>query len=133
MVAASWSSSFHTHSQTSSSRPRRENLRLARGAIVARFDHEWLRPHGRAHSTHILKPQVPDRAERIYDEHYSHLLCRHMGLLHYRSEILVAGGVTFLAIERFDREVINDTVQLIHQEDLAQVMSLDWRDTDVKF
>jgi serine/threonine-protein kinase HipA len=101
--------------------------------LVARFGDEWLRPHGRAHSTHILKPQIPDRAERIFDEHYSHLLGRHMGLLHYSSDILVACGVTFLAIERFDREVINDTVQLIHQEDLAQVMSLDWRDTNVKF
>ncbi len=56
-----------------------------------------------------------------------------MGLSHYSSEIWFANGVTYLAIERFDREVINDTVQLIHQEDLAQVMSLDWRDTDVKF
>jgi serine/threonine-protein kinase HipA len=56
-----------------------------------------------------------------------------MGLSHYGSEILVACGVTYLAIERFDREVINDTVQVFHQEDLAQVMSLDWRDTNVKF
>jgi len=101
--------------------------------LVARFNDEWWQPHGRASSTHILKPQVPDRAARIFDEHYSHLLCRDMGLSHYNSDVLIARGVTYLAIERFDRAVINDTVQLFHQEDLAQVLSLDWRDTDDKF
>src|SRR5665213_2550850 len=32
--------------------------------LVARFDGEWMYPHGRAHSTHILKPQVPARPIR---------------------------------------------------------------------
>jgi serine/threonine-protein kinase HipA len=101
--------------------------------LVARFDGEWVYPHGRAHSTHILKPQVPARPHRIFEEHYSHLLTQRIGLSSYASDIRVAERVTYLAIERFDRTVINGEVHLHHQEDLAQALSLDWRDTDVKF
>jgi serine/threonine-protein kinase HipA len=101
--------------------------------LVAEVDGQWSYPHGLAHSTWILKPQVPARPNRIYDEHYSHLLARHVGLSSYRSEIRKAGRTTYLAIERFDRELFDGQVHLHHQEDLAQAMGLDWRDTDVKF
>jgi len=101
--------------------------------LVARFDGEWAYPHDRAHSTHILKPQVPARPHRIFEEHYSHLLTQRIGLSSYASEIRVAERTTYLAIERFDRTVINGKVHLHHQEDLAQALSLDWRDTEVKF
>lgn len=101
--------------------------------LLAQFDGQWFYPHGRAHSTHILKPQVPSRPNRIVDEHYSHLLTQHLGLSNYRSEIRKAERITYLAIERFDRLIDGDTVRLHHQEDLAQALGLDWRDTDVKF
>jgi serine/threonine-protein kinase HipA len=101
--------------------------------LVAEVDGQWSYPHGRAHSTWILKPQVPARPNRLYDEHYSHLLARHAGLSTYRSEIRKAGRTTYLAIERFDRELVGAQVHLRHQEDLAQAMGLDWRDSDVKF
>lgn len=101
--------------------------------LVAQFDGQWVYPHGRAHSTHILKPQVPARPSRLFDEHYSHLLTQHVGLSNYKSEIRTAGPVTYLAIERFDREVRGTQVHLHHQEDLAQALGLDWRNTDTKF
>ncbi|MHB8335363.1 MAG: type II toxin-antitoxin system HipA family toxin [Acidimicrobiales bacterium] len=101
--------------------------------LVAQVDGQWAYPHGRAHSTHILKPQVPARPSRIFDEHYSHLLTQRIGLSSYASEIRRAQSMTYLAIERFDRTVDNDQVHLHHQEDLAQALSLDWRDTDTKF
>jgi len=101
--------------------------------LVARFDDGWVYPHGRAHSTHILKPQLPASPSRIFDEHYGHQLAQHVGLSAFQSAILSAGRVTYLAIERFDRTVADGTVRLHHQEDLAQAMSLDWRDTDRKF
>lgn len=48
--------------------------------------------------------------------------------------ILEADGVTFLAIQRFDRQVLPDgAVGLIHQEDAAQALGLDWRTADAKF
>jgi len=101
--------------------------------LVAKFDEQWVYPHGRAHSTHILKPQVPSRPSRIFDEHYSHLLTKHLGMSSYSSDIRDADGVLYLAIGRFDRQVENGVVRLIHQEDMAQAMGLDWLDTDVKF
>ena len=94
----------------------------------------WAQPHGVTHSTHILKPQVPHRATRLIDEHYGHLLANHAGLANFTSELCEADGVTFLSIERFDRRVGDDgTVKLVHQEDAAQALRLDWRTTDAKF
>lgn len=101
--------------------------------LVARHGEGWAYPHGRAHSTFILKPQVPARPARLVDEYYSHLLTRHMGLSTFSSELRTAGRTLYLAIERFDREVVGDTVYLRHQEDLAQALNLDWRNSDVKF
>lgn len=101
--------------------------------LVAELDGQWVYPRGRAHSTWILKPQVPARPSRLFDEHYSHLLAQHAGLSSYRSEIRTAGRMTYLAIERFDRELVDGKVRLHHQEDLAQALGLDWTDTEVKF
>ena len=94
----------------------------------------WAQPHGSAHSTYILKPQVPQRASRLVDEHYGHLMAQAAGLSGFSSELLEADGVTFLAIQRFDRQVLPDgAVGLIHQEDAAQALGLDWRTADAKF
>ena len=101
--------------------------------LVAQVDGQWLYPHGRAHSTYILQPQVPAGPSRIVDEYYSHLLTQRIGLSNYASEIRRAESTTYLAIERFDRAVVDVAVHLRHQEDLAQVLRLDWRDTDTKF
>lgn len=101
--------------------------------LVAELAGQWAYPRGRAHSTWILKPQVPARPNRLFDEHYSHLLAQRVGLSSYRSEIRTAGRMTYLAIERFDRELVGGKVHLHHQEDLAQALGLDWTDTEVKF
>lgn len=102
--------------------------------LVNRAGSAWTQPHGSAHSTHILKPQVPQRASRLIDEHYGHLLAEASGLSSYTSELLEADGVVFLAIERFDRRTLpSGEVTCVHQEDLAQALGLDWRTPDAKF
>ena len=101
--------------------------------LVARFDDAWLEPHGRAHSTHILKPQLQSRPEAIFNEFYSHELARHAGLSQFQSAMRTAGTMNYLAIERFDRKVVGGDVVLHHQEDLAQALGLDWRNGDAKF
>ncbi|WP_309615702.1 HipA domain-containing protein [Salinibacterium sp.] len=101
--------------------------------LLARFDEVWLEPHGRAHSTHILKPQLPSRPEAIFNEFYSHELARHAGLSRFQSAMRTAGTMNYLAIERFDRRVVGGDVKLHHQEDLAQALGLDWRNGDAKF
>jgi serine/threonine-protein kinase HipA len=60
-------------------------------------------------------------------------LTQRLELSSYRSEILEAQRVTYLSIERFDRTSEGGAVRLHHQEDLAQALGLDWRNTDVKF
>jgi serine/threonine-protein kinase HipA len=102
--------------------------------LVAKLDGgSWMLPHGRAHSTHILKPQLASRPHKVIDEFYSHQLARHAGLASFHSELLTVGPTRYLAIERFDRTVSDDTVHLIHQEDAAQALGLDWTDDKVKF
>lgn len=101
--------------------------------LLAKFDSAWYEPHGRAHSTHILKPQLLSRPGLIYNEFYSHELARHMGLSRFASDIITFGQTAFLAIERFDRKVSGGEISLVHQEDAAQALGLDWRDPDAKF
>jgi len=101
--------------------------------LLARFDSEWFEPHGRAHSTHILKPRLASRPGTIFNEFYSHELARHMGLSRFGSEINHIGQTAFLSIERFDRIVTRRDITLVHQEDLAQALGLDWRDSEAKF
>ena len=102
--------------------------------VARRAGRGWGQPHGTAHSTHILKPQVPHRASRLIDEHYGHLLAQSAGLADYTSSLHVANDVVFLAIERYDRRTVPDgTVTLIHQEDAAQALGLNWRTADSKF
>lgn len=103
--------------------------------LLARFsDSQWLRPHGSAHSTHILKPERSAAPERIRDEFYAHALARRVGLATFHSELLRSAEMTYLAIERFDRRVDdNQVVHTIHQEDAAQAIGLDWLDDQTKF
>ncbi len=101
--------------------------------LVARFDDAWLEPHGRAHSTHILKPQLQSRPDAIFNEFYSHELARYAGLSRFQSAMRTAGRMNYLAIERFDRQIVGGAVVLHHQEDLAQALGLDWRNGDAKF
>ena len=53
---------------------------------------------------------------------------RELGLAHYRTELVGNGARQYLVIERYDRAVDGETVTLIHQEDAAQALGLDWVD-----
>ena len=102
--------------------------------LLARFDGKWHQPLRRAHSTHIVKPQRPSNPELIVDEFYSHQLTRQMGLSSFGSELLDVSGSRFLAIERYDRRIIRSgEVGVIHQEDSAQALGLDWVHSVAKF
>jgi serine/threonine-protein kinase HipA len=54
-------------------------------------------------------------------------------LAHYRTELVGNGARQYLVIERYDRVVRGETVGLIHQEDAAQALGLDWVDEHAKF
>lgn len=101
--------------------------------LLARFGDQWYLPRGRAHSTHILKPRLPARPDGLAREHYGHALAVDLGLAHYRTELVGSGPRQYLVIERYDRVVRGEKVTLIHQEDAAQALGLDWVDDHAKF
>jgi serine/threonine-protein kinase HipA len=101
--------------------------------LLARFGDQWYLPRGRAHSTHILKPRLSGRSDGLAREYYGHALAAELGLAHYRTELVGNGARQYLVIERYDRVVDGETVALIHQEDAAQALGLDWVNEDVKF
>lgn len=101
--------------------------------LLARFDDQWYLPRGRAHSTHILKPRLEGRTDGLAREYYGHALAVELGLAHYRTELVGNGARQFLVIERYDRAIHHETVTLIHQEDAAQALGLDWVDDHAKF
>jgi serine/threonine-protein kinase HipA len=101
--------------------------------LLARFGGNWYLPHGRAHSTHILKPRLPGRPDGLAREYYGHALATELGLARYSTELVGGGARQYLVIERYDRSVEGETVTLIHQEDAAQALGLDWVDDHAKF
>lgn len=101
--------------------------------LLARLGGNWYLPRGRAHSTHILKPRLPGRPEGLAREYYGHALAAELGLAHYGTELVGNGARQYLLIERYDRAVDGKTVTLIHQEDAAQALGLDWVDENAKF
>jgi serine/threonine-protein kinase HipA len=101
--------------------------------LLARFGDQWYLPRGRAHSTHILKPRLSERPDGLAREYYGHALATELGLAHYRTELVGNGIRQYLVIERYDRVVDGETVTLVHQEDAAQALGLDWVDEHAKF
>ena len=100
--------------------------------LLARFGGQWYLPRGRAHSTHILKPRLAGRRDGLAREYYGHALAADLGLARYRTELVGNGARQYLAIERYDRAVRGEAVTLIHQEDAAQALGLDWVDDHAK-
>jgi serine/threonine-protein kinase HipA len=101
--------------------------------LLACFDGQWHEPHGRAHSTHILKPRLDSRPQAIHNEFYALSLAKALGLATTEPAIRKFGDQTALVLPRFDRTVSGGEVALTHQEDLAQALSLDWFDSEAKF
>jgi serine/threonine-protein kinase HipA len=101
--------------------------------LLARFGDKWYLPRGRAHSTHILKPRLSALPDGLAREYYGHALAAELGLAHYQTELVGTGARQYLVIERYDRVVHGETVTLIHQEDAAQALGLDWVDDHAKF
>jgi serine/threonine-protein kinase HipA len=101
--------------------------------LLAQFDGNWYLPRGRAHSTHILKPRLPGRPNGLAREYYGHALAVELGLARYSAELVGTGARQYLVIERYDRSVEGEAVTLIHQEDSAQALGLDWVDNQAKF
>lgn len=90
----------------------------------------WFRPHGRAPTTHILKPQIGtiesaggriDLSNSVENEFYCLTLLRLFGITTARVEIAEFGGRKVLVVERFDRlRTTDDRLIRLSQEDFCQ-------------
>ena len=99
--------------------------------LLARFGGSGTSPRPRALHPH---PQAETRdVPTGWPEHYGHALAAELGLARYRTELVGNGARQYLVIERYDRAVDGETVTLIHQEDAAQALGLDWVDDHAKF
>lgn len=88
---------------------------------LARHDGQWYEPTGDAPSTHIFKPGVAGYPGSDVTEH---LIMRAAGRFNIHvaeTSIEMFDDERVLVVQRFDRLVVGDTVQRLHQEDLAQV------------
>jgi serine/threonine-protein kinase HipA len=95
-------------------------LLLAKGE-----DGRWGQPVDGYPSTHILKPQdmrypAYARAEALCLE-----LARALTLTDVEVEVLVVGGRPILVVSRYDRVRGPEGVERLHQEDMAQALTID--------
>ncbi|WP_432544739.1 type II toxin-antitoxin system HipA family toxin [Kineococcus sp. SYSU DK002] len=112
-------------------------------AALTRSRGRWFVPHAGAPSTHILKPQLPERPALVHDEALSSRAARAVGLRAAVSHVEDFDGLAVLVVPRFDRRVPDDgpeppapvagTITRIHQEDAAQALGLTSDDIEAKF
>jgi serine/threonine-protein kinase HipA len=83
----------------------------------------WGRPHGRAATTHILKPAI-DGLDDL-NEHLCLRAGRLLGLRTVRTEIASFSDERAIVVERYDRLAQADGMFVrVHQEDMCQALSV---------
>ena len=102
---------------------------------LLRVDGQWCRPLGATPTTHILKLPLGlvggrrlDLTHSVYNEWLCAQLLRELGLPVATTDIATFGDETVLAVERFDRQLVDRTntsprwIARIPQEDFCQVL-----------
>lgn len=95
----------------------------------------WHVPRAGAASTHILKPELPDRPSLLHDEALSSRAAQAVGLRSAVSRVVEFDGFPALVVPRFDRHVDPATgeVHRSHQEDGAAALGLTSDEIEAKF
>jgi len=91
---------------------------------LQRRGEKWYLPWGREPTTHILKPPRPDIDGHVENEHFCLRLAAALGLSVARSEVLRFGKETAIAVERYDRVMMNRRLTRVHQEDACQALGV---------
>lgn len=93
-------------------------------AVTMLPDGRIAEPRGGAPTTHILKVPQQRHEGDARREHMAMELSRDMGAATATTALIEVAGIPALLIERFDRQVTNDMVTRIHQEDFCQALGL---------
>ncbi|EFA7432649.1 type II toxin-antitoxin system HipA family toxin [Escherichia coli] len=102
---------------------------------VTRIGNDWCIPKGITPTTHIIKLPIGeirqpnatlDLSQSVDNEYYCLLLAKELGLNVPDAEIIKAGNVRALAVERFDRRWNTERTVLLRlpQEDMCQTFGL---------
>jgi serine/threonine-protein kinase HipA len=89
---------------------------------VAVIDGQIAVPTNGAPSTHILKPDNPRLSGSVQNEALCMVLARRIGLNVASVTTGVAGGRSYLLVERYDRAGAGGAVRRLHQEDFCQAL-----------
>ena len=93
--------------------------------VVRMRDGKLFLPLDGTPSTHIVKPGAMDFPESVANELFCQRLADRLGVRAAEASVLVIGGERYYVTRRFDREVVEDRLQRLHQEDFCQMMSVD--------
>jgi serine/threonine protein kinase HipA of HipAB toxin-antitoxin module len=86
-----------------------------------------------APSTHILKPEKPEYLGGAANEAWCMRLAKACRLTTVDVEVLSVDGTPVFAVSRYDRAVIDGTVERTHQEDMCQALSIETFDSRAKY
>lgn len=105
-----------------------EDLRLSLAGVqdkaaVCVVDGKIALPLDGCPTTHILKPSIPEYENTVENEYFCLKLEKHLGLQVPEVEIRHLQDISFLLIERYDREVHDGVIRCFHQEDFCQALN----------
>jgi serine/threonine-protein kinase HipA len=84
----------------------------------------WAWPQPGVPSTHIIKPEPPERPGIAANEHACSLAYRELGFPVAHTAVATIAGQTCLLSKRFDRWGEGDGVERLHQESFAQALGI---------
>jgi serine/threonine-protein kinase HipA len=90
----------------------------------------WAWPEPGAPSTHILKPEAPERPGLVANEHACTLAYRELGIPVVHTSVETIAGQTCLLSKRFDRWGEGPRAECLHQESFAQALGVAPDDAD---
>ena len=87
-------------------------------------NNRWGIPSGRIPTTHILKPPTGEFNGHSENEHICLMLARSLGLPTAQSRVMRFKDEIAIAIERYDRQQVGNSIVRVHQEDICQARGI---------
>lgn len=84
----------------------------------------WAWPEPGVPSTHIIKPEAPERPGLVANEHACTLAYRELGLPVAHTSVETVAGRTCLVSKRFDRWGVGPNAERLHQESFTQALGV---------
>jgi len=94
-----------------------------KGAVTV-IDGKICLPKNSTPTTHIIKPLIKNLDNTILNEYLCMKSAKGVGINTADVEIGEVKGIQYLLIERYDREIKNNKVKRIHQEDFCQALGI---------